>query len=87
MFGSIWAYESSPAFLLYSNVSMPSGTQTALVAARCSEDSNSFMMAEKAGRSLKLHIQQYFIRSYLKACKKNSKRLLKEEFDILVKYP
>lgn len=45
---------------------MTSGTQMALVAARCSEDCNSFMIAENAGRSLKLHIQQYFIRSYLK---------------------
>lgn len=35
-------------------------------AARCSEDSKSFMMAENAGRSLKLHIQQYLIRSYLR---------------------
>lgn len=34
--------------------------------AKCSEDTKSFMMAEKAGRSLKLHIQQYLIRSYLK---------------------
>lgn len=45
---------------------MTSGTQMVLVAARCSEDSRSFMMAENAGRSLKLHIQQYLIRSYLK---------------------
>lgn len=44
---------------------MASETQMGLVAARCSDDSSSFMMAENAGRSLKLHIQQYFIRSYL----------------------
>lgn len=45
---------------------MTSGTQMALAAARCSEDSKSFMMGQNAGRSLKLHIQQYLIRSYLK---------------------
>lgn len=36
------------------------------VAAKCIEDIRSFIMREKAGRSLKLHIQQYLIRSYLK---------------------
>lgn len=59
-------HEGSPAFLLYSDMSITSGTQMVLVAARCSEESRSFMMAENAGRSLKLHIQQYLIRSYLK---------------------
>lgn len=50
----------------------------ASVAANCSEESRSFMMAEKAGRSLKLHIQQYLIRSYLKRniwCVRSSGRL------------
>lgn len=59
-------YESRPAFLLYSNMSMTSGTQIGSVSARCTDDSSSLMMAENVGRSLKLHIQQYFIRSYLK---------------------
>ena len=44
------------------------------VAAKCCDDSNSFIMAENAGRSLKLHIQQYFIRSYLKAFKNNLRK-------------
>ena len=38
----------------------------ASVAARSKVDPNSLMIAEKVGRSLKLHIQQYFIRLYLK---------------------
>lgn len=58
-------YGASPAWRLYSDTSS-SGAQMASVAAKCSEESRSFMMAEKAGRSLKLHIQQYLIRSYLK---------------------
>lgn len=58
-------YGASPAWRLYSETSS-SGAQMASVAAKCSEESRSFMMAEKAGRSLKLHIQQYLIRSYLK---------------------
>lgn len=44
---------------------MTSEIQIGVVSAMYSEDSNSLMMAENAGRSLKLHIQQYFIRSYL----------------------
>lgn len=66
IFNGAQAYKGNPAFLLYSNASMASGTQMASVAAKCNEETKSFMMAEKAGRSLKLHIQQYLIRSYLK---------------------
>lgn len=49
----------------------------ASVDAKCSEESSSLMMAEKAGRSLKLHIQQYLIRSYLQkqaACGEHARR-------------
>lgn len=60
------SYEGSPACLLYSSTSITSGTQMGSVAAKCIEAARSFMTAEKAGRSLKLHIQQYLIRSYLK---------------------
>lgn len=78
IFKSARAYEGNPAFLLYSNTSMASGTQMASVAAKCNEETKSFMMAEKAGRSLKLHIQQYLIRSYLNR-KKNSFSLAHKE--------
>lgn len=75
------SYEGNPACLLYSNTSVISGTQMGSASAKCSEDTKSFMMAEKAGRSLKLHIQQYLIRSYLKIEKDLvSVELIKETF-------
>ncbi len=59
------SHGGSPAFLLYSQMSICCPAQSGFVSAKYLYESRSRIMAEYTGRSLKFHMQQYFIKSYL----------------------